>query len=346
MDRKKILLVVGALLFAALMAFGVNIALRGATAPQVQAAVAPKIEGPMVMVATRPLAVGTIVTPEMVRFQPWPSELMESAYFVKDQTDVNALVGSVVRNALTAGEPVTQGSLVKPGERGFLAAALGPGMRAVTIKVDIDTGVAGFIFPGDRVDLVMSSELDAENGGDKRKFVASETFIRNIRVLATDQRTDSKNEEGKDEVKTFTTVTLEATPVIAEKIAVAERIGRLSLSLRSLADTQAELERAIATGEIKMPKNADAKVERDLIDQLAQRPIDKGATATTGGQVSRYQRTVLPTPRPAETVNAPAAAQIVQAARAAGGSGVAVHRGETVRVIRGDQVTETPVGGN
>ena len=354
MDRKKVLLGIGALLFAALMAFGVNTLMRGAAAPQAQAAAAPKIEGPMVMVATRPLAVGTILNPEMVRFQPWPKDLMQSAYFIKDQTDVNNLVGAVVRNALTAGEPVTQGSLVKPGERGFLAAALGPGMRAVTIKVETDTGVGGFIFPGDRVDLVVSSELEVDQGSDKRKFISGETFIRNIRVLATDQRVDVKNDEGKDEVKTFTTVTLEATPQIAEKIVVAERIGRISLSLRSLADTQAELERALASGEIKMPKDADAKAERALIEQLAQRPIDKGSTVTTGGQVSRYQRTVLPRNAGSSNVSRDQGAapmmmpQAAPAAPAAPSGGVAVpaYTGPTVRVVRGDKVTEIPVGGN
>ncbi len=349
MDRKKILLVVGALLFAGLMAFGVNTMMRGAAAPQAQAAAAPELQGPMVMVATRPLAVGTILNPEMVRFQPWPKDLMENAYFVKDQTDVNNLVGSVVRNALTAGEPVTQGSLVKPGERGFLAAALGPGMRAVTIKVSTDTGVAGFIFPGDRVDLIMSSELAASGEGENRNFVAGETIIRNIRVLATDQRVDSKNDEGKDVVKVFATVTLEATPVIAEKIAVAERIGRLSLSLRSLADTQAELERALASGEIKLPQGADAKTERDLIEQLAQRPIDKGSTVTTGGQVSRYQLSYLPRPARAPSGGAPApqmAPQAPAASAPAGGTVAPVYKGPTVRVVRGDKVTEIPVGGN
>ncbi len=353
MDRKKILLGVGALLFAALMAFGVNTMMRGAAAPQADAAAAPEIQGPMVMVATRPLAVGTILNPEMVRFQPWPKDLMESAYFVKDQTDINNLVGSVVRNALTAGEPVTQGSLVKPGERGFLAAALAPGMRAVTISVSVDSGVAGFIFPGDRVDVLMSSELAVKSGNDDRKFVAGETIIRNIRVLATDQRVDSKNDEGKDEVKPFTTVTLEATPKIAEKIAVAERLGKLSLSLRSLADTQAELERALASGEIKMPKGADAKAERELIEQLAQRPIDKGSTVTTGGQVSRYQRNYLPQPK-AEFNEAvkqiDRLERIAQggapAAAAAGGSSAPVYTGPTVRVVRGGNVTEVPVGGN
>src|SRR3546814_14425210 len=79
--------------------------------------------------------------------------LVENAYYLKASTDLKSLQGTVVRNPITAGQPVTQGALVKPGDRGFLAAALGPGMRAVTFPVSAQTAVAGFVFPGGRVHL-------------------------------------------------------------------------------------------------------------------------------------------------------------------------------------------------
>lgn len=349
MDKKKILLVVAALLFAGLAAFGVHMLMRDAAAPPVQAAVAPKIEGPMIMVATRPLAVGTIINPEMIRFQPWPKEMIESAYFLKSAANIQSLSGSVVRTAITAGQPVTQGSLVKPGERGFLAAALGPGMRAVTIPVGADSGVGGFVFPGDRVDLVLSSQVSGGEGSDGLKV--AETFIRNIRVLATDQRMDSKNAEGKDEIKTYALVTLEATPQIAEKIAVARKIGEISLTLRSIADTQAELEKSLAQGEISLPAGTDAKQEREIITEMTTRPIDRGATATVGGQVSRYQAsTVGPQGVQAKAKQAMEDIQVekmVKTARRASGLDRPDNApvGPVVRVARGDKVTETPVGG-
>src|SRR3546814_780778 len=110
-------------------------------------------------------------------------------------------LGTVVRNPITAGQPVTQGALVKPGDRGFLAAALGPGMRAVTFPVSAKTAVAGFVFPGDRVDLVLTQ--DVAGGGDGPALKVSETVMRNLRVLATDQRTDNTTDEnGKTVVKT------------------------------------------------------------------------------------------------------------------------------------------------
>ena len=118
--------------------------------------------------------------------------------------------------------------------------------------------------------------------------------MRNVRVLATDQRIDSKDEDGKTEVKTFSNVTLEATPRIAEKIAVAQCMGSLSLSLRSIADNTAELERAVAAGEVKLPAGTNPAEERRMLLAVANRPIDTNTTFTTGGDVSRFQRRTRP----------------------------------------------------
>ena len=234
-------------------------------APQVEA---KKVEvlGEEVLVASRALPVGTIITPDAFSFQPWPEDLVEEAYFQKEGTDIESLNGTVVRNAITAGQPLTKGAIVSPGDRGFLAAALGPGMRAVTIPVSGLTGVAGFVFPGDRVDL------DAHPGNQRsrdRNSRVSETVIRNIRVLATDNRvTQTTNEAGQAVPVKTKLVTLEATPKIAEKVAVAQTLGTFSLSLRSLADSAAELEEAIASGDIKLPKTDDP-ADRSCDDQVS-----------------------------------------------------------------------------
>jgi pilus assembly protein CpaB len=132
-------------------------------------------------------------------------------------------------------------------------------MRAVTIPVSAKTGVGGFVFPGDRVDLVLTQSVSGDSG---QPLKASETILRNLRVLATDQSTETETVDGKTVVRAFRTVTLEVTPRIAEKVAVAQTIGTLSLSLRSLADNQAELERAIASGEVKVPP-APARTGRE-----------------------------------------------------------------------------------
>ncbi len=342
MDTRKIMLIVGALVVAIGAAFGVNQMMRGASAPMARAAAAPDINGPMILVATRQLPVGTIIGPDSFRFQPWPNELIEKAYFMKDKTNVQTLVGTVVRFPITAGEPLTQGALVHPDDRGFLAAALGPGMRAVTVKVSQEQGVAGFVFPGDRVDVLLAQTIDVENGGaaypDEQLFTA-ETIVRNVRVLATDQRYDAKDETGKTPVRTFGSVTLEATPEIAERIAVAQSMGKLSLALRPLAESAGELEAAIASGEIDVPADGSTAAERRMRAKVAARPT-AARTATTGGDVSRFW---IPVNGRVETVQAPPAASGMPTS--GGRAAPAAPSGPVVRVTRAGKVTEVPVGG-
>ena len=298
MDKRKLILLVGALFVAAIAAFMARSLFMGSAAPETQAAAQPT--GPKVLVATRGMPVGTIITADSFRFQPWPAEMVNEAYFVEGAEggiDITTLPGTVVRHAITAGEPITQGALVSPGDRGFLAAALGPGMRAVTVPVSGLTGVAGFVFPGDRVDLVLTQNVDglAVEGSTNKPLKVSETIIRNLRVLATDQRTEPTiNEEGKTVPAGYKLVTLEATPRIAEKITVAQTIGTISLSLRSLADSSADLEEAIASGAIKVPATSDPEEEERVLRSLAQRPIDGKSSYSTGGDVSRFQRRSIP----------------------------------------------------
>ena len=154
---------------------------------------------PHVLVAVKALPVGTILDAESFRFQPWPKDLIEQAYYLKGQADPAKLAGSVVRTAISAGQPLTQGGLVMPGDRGFLAAALGAGMRAVTVPVSAQSSVAGFVFPGDRIDLVLTQSV--AGGGDGEALKVSETILRNLRVLATDQRMDAMGADGKVLIK-------------------------------------------------------------------------------------------------------------------------------------------------
>lgn len=142
MDKKKLILLVGALVIAIGTALAARSMFAGAAAPEAEAA-QPEPQGPKVLVAKRSLPVGTIITADAVSYQLWPQELVQDAYFIDGEANMDLLLGTVVRLPITAGEPVTQGSLVAPGDRGFLAAALGPGMRAVTISVSARTGVGG-----------------------------------------------------------------------------------------------------------------------------------------------------------------------------------------------------------
>jgi len=263
--------------------------------------------------------------------------LVENDYFIKKQGfDPKTLAGTVVRNAITAGQPLTNGSLVKPGDRGFLAAALGPGMRAVTVPVQTQTSVAGFVFPGDRIDLILTQSV--AGGGDGPPLKAAETIMRNLRVLATDQRTDNATgEDGKTIVRTFSNVTIEATPKIAEQIAVAQTLGSLSLSLRSIADNNSELEQAIASGDVTMPD--DPKAEKAMLTRIASAPSTGTSTMATGADVSRFQRRTVPGKVPE---NGPWGGA---GAGAGGFPGAAANTGPIVRIARGNTVTDVAVGG-
>jgi pilus assembly protein CpaB len=336
MDRKKVIVLVAALLIAALTAFMARSMFAGQAAP-VAAAKAPEPTGPQVLVATRALPVGTILTADAFKFQPWPDELIEKAYFLQGEGEgdpLKDLLGTVVRNPITAGQPLSQGSLVSPGDRGFLAAALGPGMRAVTVQVNDITGVAGFVFPGDRVDLLLTQQVGSQIRDDL-PLRATETIIRNVRVLATDQRpVQSVDEKGNTIVAPFRMVTLEVTPAIAERISVAMTIGTISLSLRALADNQAELEMALASGKLNMPKGASADEEAAILATVQKQPTAGSSSYATGGQVSRFQRTSVPAITPVQ--RAVEAVRVTQQTEKASKDA----RGPVVRIYRATKPAE------
>ena len=317
MDRKKLVLLVSALIIAIGTAFVARSMFAGAAAPQAEAAVAAVPTGPKVLVAQRALPPGTIITADALSFQPWPADMVKDAYFIEGEADMAKLIGTVVRFAVTAGEPVTQGALVSPQDRGFLAAALTPGMRAITVPVSSQSGVAGFIFPGDRVDMMLTQGV---SGADATLQV-SETILRNLRVLATDQVTSQVVVEGQMQPRVSTTVTLEVTPRIAEKVTVAQTLGTISFSLRPLADSGNELEKAIAAGSVKLPENATPEQEEKFLKAAVAQPSDGRTSFVTGGDVSRFQRSSVP-PK----------------------TGTPVYAGPTVRVRRAATTTDTPVG--
>ena len=324
MDVRKLILLAGALLVAAVTAFMARSMFSGGGVSTATAAPVAAI-GNEVLVAAKPLPLGTIITADMLVFQPWPKDMVEKAYFLKEEVEPAKLVGKVVRHTVMAGQPIGQGSLIGPGENGFLAAALGPGMRATTVSLSDTSGVGGFLFPGDRVDVILTQEVTGEGAALR----TSETIVRNLRVLAIDQRTDDTTTEAK----IGRTATLEVTPKLAEKIAVAETIGTLSLSLRSIADNAAELERAIAAGEVNVDGN-DAEADRAVELAIARMPSDVNPTYTTGGEVSRFQRSSMPSIK-SNSDSEPKADSVPVAARPSG---------PVVRVARGNEVTTVSVG--
>lgn len=224
--RPYVLLVVIGIIVAGLAVLAVR---KVAPPPSTeQAVVAPKTV--RVLIAQDTIPAGSFVRADsQLAWGDWPADQAKSPPYIAEEggTAADSFNGAVARRTIFPGEPITQSSVVKPGEGGFMSAVLGAGKRAVSIPVNATTGNAGFIFPGDAVDLILTHSIQRESG----EGFASETFVRDVRVLAVDQMLD--NPENKAVLAK--TVTLEVAPQQAEAINVALEMGKISLSLRSLA---------------------------------------------------------------------------------------------------------------
>ncbi len=186
-----------------------------------------KVTAIEILVAGKNLPIGTFARLDQFEWRPFPEDGVAESYVIRDGFEESELDGAVLRAGLTAGDPLTRGRLVRPGEQGFLAAVLQPGLRAVSVPINATTGISGFVFPGDAVDLLLTHRVKL--GGVERR--ATETLLYDIRVLAVDQRTN--DQEGEPTLAK--TATLEVDPRQAETIAVAMEMGRLSLALRAIA---------------------------------------------------------------------------------------------------------------
>jgi pilus assembly protein CpaB len=195
-----------------------------------------------ILVATVPLAAGTLlraqdVTWQLVARPVEPGEIVRPSEIARqtrpgiDEETRAEVYGAAVRPArdTAAGEPIRRGNIVKPGDRDFLQVVLSPGARAISIPVATSGASTGLLFPGDRVDVILTQNFKGEGAVITRRSV-SETVVENLRVLAIDAL-DAKAPSGSF----GRTVTLEVTPPQAEKVNVATELGKLSLTLRSVS---------------------------------------------------------------------------------------------------------------
>ena len=212
------------------LALGVVIALGTAMSlkSRMGSANQAKPELSQVIVATTDIPAGSFVRSDsQLAMVDWPKANITSSMLTNIDSKTNDFNGAVARRAFEKGEPILKNQLVRSNEGGFMSAVLDGGKRAVSIAVDSTSGNAGFIFPGDRVDLILTHAVSRQSVQQR----ASETFVEDVRVLAVDQMLD--NPENKAVLAK--TVTLEVTPKQAEEINLAKDLGKISLSLRSLA---------------------------------------------------------------------------------------------------------------
>jgi pilus assembly protein CpaB len=222
------------LVLAGAVAFGTATMVRNYISSQTPQTTTDASSGIRILVAQKDVAQGSFVQfGKHLEWVEWPEENVSDSFLIEGKINVEQYNGAVARRNIYKSEPITDASLVKSDEGGFMSAVLEPGMRAVSIPVDATTGNAGFIFPGDRVDLIVTHSIQTESADGNRMedVLASETFIENVRVLAVDQTTDNPD----NTAILAKTVTLEVSKRQAEKINIAKDLGKISLSLRSLA---------------------------------------------------------------------------------------------------------------
>ncbi len=178
-----------------------------------------------VVVAARPIELGRALTPDMLRLQAWPAEALPAGAF----TQISELTSGAARVALRAiepNEPILASRVSGAGGRATLSATIAAGHRAVAIRVNDVVGVAGFVLPGDFVDVLLTRQEGNGYGGDQA--MRTDLLISSVRVLAVDQ---TANESGND-AQVARAVTIEVTPEDGQKVALAGQIGTLSLALR------------------------------------------------------------------------------------------------------------------
>ncbi len=206
-----------------------------------------------VVVAARDLPAGLILQDGDARWQSWPDQSLDPNFVVQRKgqgaEQVDEFIGTVVRRGISTGEPITFMRVFKRDEAGFMAGALTPGMRAFSVRINAVTGASGFITPGDYVDIILTQDLRQTTDQDQLgpQFQrASETIMREVRILAIDQSADDL--EGATLVGQ--TATLEVTPQQAEILSVAGAMGSLSLSLRSLTPGETVVSRSAFTSDL------------------------------------------------------------------------------------------------
>ncbi|MER9356372.1 Flp pilus assembly protein CpaB [Mesorhizobium sp. M0514] len=269
-----------------------------------------------VVVAAMPLKFGDTLGADKLREIPWPAGAIPAGAF---KTTKDAMAGNGTRQALqaiSANEPVLASKITGPGQRATLSAVLGEGMKAVSIRVNDVLGVAGFVFPGDRVDILLTRSVRSEDGMDK-SFV--DVLLQSMKVLAVDQVADVS----KDNPTVVKSVTLEASTKDAQKLTLAAGAGQLSLALRQAAASKGETTERVTLSDLNGETPDDVAKRQAELDKLAaadaaaaaerQRADDKiaglaKAVDRVGSQLDELSK-VKPAPA---VVTAPASKEVVK----------------------------------
>jgi pilus assembly protein CpaB len=255
--RRSIYSVVIGVLFAAAALFFL---FTGRQQPPAADAGVPVIHTTTVMVAAKDIAYGDRIIPDLVKTVQWPTETVP-AEIVNTHTDMfeGPDAPRIALRSFAAGEPFLKAKVSGFGERPILSRKVAAGMRAFSVRINDATGVAGFILPGDRVDVMLTRQLGNTGG---RENLATDVILQNVTVLGIDQLSSENVEEpvvGKS-------ATFEVTPEQAQKLALASQVGTLSLALRNYATLENEKVSQIAAGDLagrRAPPKPAASAPKD-----------------------------------------------------------------------------------
>ncbi|WP_404380133.1 Flp pilus assembly protein CpaB [Caenispirillum salinarum] len=237
----------------------------------------PAVKLTGVVVARVPLHFGNTLAEENLRVVRWPAETLPDGAF----TSIEALLGGpdgenrVVLRGIEPGEPVLASKVSGFGGRATLSSIIANDMRAVTIRVNDVNGVAGFVLPGDRVDVILTRTPDRDEG-------VTDILLQNVKVLGVDQQASEKN----DDPVVARAVTLEVTPVQAQKLTLGQTVGQLSLALRNVLNVNAAAARQVTLTDLGVPEPPKAEPEA----APAPAPVVRAAPAGDGRPTVRVVR--------------------------------------------------------
>jgi pilus assembly protein CpaB len=223
-NTRTIVVLLVAVLMAGVAAFGVYLAVESRPVREVEVVRAQAV------VATHPIAVGTLVTKDDLKLVPWPAASLVPGSFA----DIDKVVNRGVIVAVSENEPLTESKLAPVGAGAGLPPTITEGMRAISVKVNEVIGVAGFVIPGTRVDVLVTVK-----GNDKANITESRTVLSNVQVLTAGTRYDQERATKEGKAIPTSVVTLLLTPDDAEKLTLASEAGRIMLALRNPLDTVA-----------------------------------------------------------------------------------------------------------
>ncbi|MFC7536357.1 Flp pilus assembly protein CpaB [Sphingomonas sp. GCM10030256] len=223
--------------------------------------------GPKLAVAAVPLDYGAELTPDKIRFISYSAEAMPAGSYASIQALLPAGKRRVVLRPIAVNEPILAGKISGEGQGASIASLLPDGKRAAAVRINDVSGVAGFIQPNDSVDVLITRQAGADRMANRQ---LTDVLLQNVRVIAMDQKADG--EDGKPAVAS--TATLEVTPVDAQKLALGQQVGTLSLVLRKPGEQQdASLAETVSLEDLRYSLYGGSYPRQSAVQASAPRPV-------------------------------------------------------------------------